>query len=64
MNTIEKIEAVANTIDQVAVAGHENWNMMLGSWQTLQEVKKEMMEREANETALRERDQENTAGTV
>lgn len=64
MNTIEKIEAVANTIDKVAVAGHENWNMMLGSWQTLQEVKKEMMEREANETALRERDQENTAGTV
>ena len=64
MNTIEKIEAVANTIDQVAVAGHENWNMMLGSWQTLQEVKKEMMEREANETALRERNPENTAGTV
>ena len=64
MTTIEKIEAVANTIEQVAVAGHENWSMMLGCWHTLQGVKKEMMEREANETALRERDPENTAGTV
>ena len=64
MNTIEKIQAVQNTIEQVSVAGHENWNMMLGCWQTLQEVKKELMEHEANETALRERDPENTAGTV
>ena len=64
MNTIEKVKAVANTIDQVAVAGHENWSMMLGCWQTLQEVQKELMEHEANETALRERDPENTAGTV
>lgn len=64
MTTIDKIAAVANTIDQVPVAGHENWNMMLGCWQTLQEVKKELMEHEANETALRERNQENTAGTV
>jgi hypothetical protein len=64
MNTIEKIQAVQNTMEDVAVAGHENWNRMLACWQTLQEVKKEMMEREANETALRERDTENTAGTV
>ena len=64
MNTIEKIQAVQNTIEQVSVAGHENWNMMLGCWQTLQEVKKELMENEANETALRERNPEDTAGTV
>lgn len=64
MNAIEKVNAVANTIDQVAVAGHENWSMMLGCWQTLQDVKKELIENEANETALRERDQEDTAGTV
>ena len=64
MTTTEKVNAVANTIDQVAVAGHENWSMMLGCGQTLQEVKKELMEREANETAVRERDPENTAGTI
>lgn len=64
MTTIEKIEAVANTIDQVTVAGHENWSMMLGCWHTLQGVKKEMMEREANKTAVRERDQEDAAGAI
>lgn len=64
MNTIEKIQAVQNTINDVAVAGHENWNRMLACWQTLQEMKEEMIAHEANETALRERDPENTAGTV
>lgn len=64
MTTIEKVNAVANTIDQVAVAGHENWSMMLGCWQTLQDVKKELIENEANKTSVRERDQEDTAGTV
>jgi hypothetical protein len=64
MDTIKKIQAVQNTMEDVAVAGHENWNRMLACWQTLQEMKEEMMEHEANETALRERDQENTAGTV
>ena len=39
MNTIEKIQAVQNTMDDVAVAGHENWNRMLACWQTLQEMK-------------------------
>lgn len=64
MNTIEKIQAVQNTMNDVTVAGHENWNRMLGCWQTLQEMKEEMIAHETNETALRERDQENTAGTV
>lgn len=64
MNTIEKIQVVQNTMDGVAVAGHENWNRMLASWQTLQEMKEEMIAHEANEAAVRERDQENTAGTV
>ena len=44
MNTIEKIEAVQNTLDSVSVARAENWNKMLGCWQTLQEVKKELIE--------------------
>ena len=43
MNTIEKIQAVQNTLEKVSVAGAENWNRMLGCWQTLQEVKKEMI---------------------
>jgi hypothetical protein len=64
MTTIEKVNAVANTIDKVAVAGHENWNKMLACWQTLQDVKKELIENEANKTSVRERDQENAADTV
>lgn len=64
MTTIEKVKAVANTIDQVAVAGHENWSMMLGCWQTLQEVQKELMDNEANEAAVQQRNQENAAGTI
>lgn len=64
MNAIKKIQAVENTMEQVAVAGHENWNRMLACWQALQEVKKELMEHEANEAAVRERNQEDAAGTV
>lgn len=44
MNTIEKIQAVQNTMEQVCVAGHDNWNRMLGCWQTLEAVKREMIE--------------------
>jgi hypothetical protein len=44
MNAIEKIQIVQNTMEQVSVAGPDNWNRMLGCWQTLQEVKKELIE--------------------
>lgn len=64
MNAIEKIQVVQNTVEQVSVAGHENWNRMLACWQVLQEVKKELMEHEANEAAVRERNQEDAAGTI
>lgn len=43
MNKIEKIQAIENTMELVSVAGHDNWSRMLGCWQTLQEVKKEMI---------------------
>ncbi len=43
-NIIVKIQAVQNTLEQVSVTGAENWNKMLGCWQTLQEVKKELIE--------------------
>lgn len=64
MNTIDKIQAVLNTLDQITVAGHENWNMLLGCWQTLQEVKKEMMRHETDGTALQQRNPEDTADSV
>lgn len=64
MNTTDKIQAVLNTLDQLTVAGHENWNMLLGCWQTLQEVKKEMMRHETDSTALQQRNPEDPAGTV
>ena len=41
---IVKIQAVQNTLEQVSVTGAENWNKMLGCFQTLQEVKKELIE--------------------
>lgn len=44
MNAIDKIQAVLNTMETVSVAGQANWNKMLGCWQTLQEVKKELIE--------------------
>lgn len=43
MSAIEKIQAVQNTLEKVAVAGHDSWNKMLGCWQTLEEVKKELI---------------------
>ncbi len=64
MNTVEKIKAVQNTMENVSVAGPDNWNRMLGCWQTLQEVQKELMENEANEVAVQKRNQENAAGTI
>ena len=64
MKAIEKIQAVQNTLDGMAVTGHDNWNRMLACWQALEEVKKEMMENEADKTAVRERDPKNTADTV
>ena len=44
MNTIQKIQAVQNTLEQIPVTGHDGWNKMLGCWQTLEAVKKELME--------------------
>lgn len=64
MNAIEKIQAVQNTVEQVSVAGPDNWNRMLGCWQTLQEVKKELMKHENTDPPVRERDPEDPADTV
>ena len=64
MNNIEKIKAVQNTMAQVSVAGPENWNRMLGCWQTLEEVKKELMEHESTDAPVQQRDSENAADPV
>jgi len=44
MNAIQKIQAVQNTLEQIPVAGHDSWNKMLGCWQTLEAVKKELID--------------------
>ena len=64
MNTVEKIQAVINTLEKVPVAGNENWNRMLGCWQTLQEIKKELMTIESADSTVQQRDTENAAGAV
>lgn len=64
MNTAEKIQAVKNTLALVSVAGPENWDRMLGCWQTLTQVEKELKEDESGKTTLQERDSEDTAAAV
>lgn len=64
MTKLEKIQAVLNTLDQLTVSGHENWNMLLGCWQTLQEVKKEMMNDAGSDTSVQQRDSEGAADSV
>ena len=64
MNAIEKIQIVQNTMEQVSVAGPDNWNRMLGCWQTLQEVKKELMKHENADPSVQQRDPEDAAAAV
>ena len=42
MNTIESIQAVINTLNFISVRGVEDMNRMLGSIQTLANVKAEL----------------------
>jgi hypothetical protein len=62
MNTIQKIQAIQNTMNQVAVAGHDNWNKMLGCWQTLEEVKKELIDNASKHENERAADQTEAGG--
>lgn len=64
MNAIEKVQAVQNTMEQVSVSGHENWNRMLACWQALEHVKKELMEHASANAAVQQRNPEDTASTV
>ena len=64
MNIIEKIQAVQNTMEKVSVAGPDNWNRMLGCWQVMQEVKKELMKYEDTDTPVQQRDPEDAAAAV
>ena len=64
MKVVEKIQAVINTMENVTVAGPENWNKMLGCWQTLRDAKKELMEHETDDASVQQRDPEDAAGTV
>lgn len=49
MDIIEKIEAIQRTLSGVSASGPENWNRLLGCWQTLDEMKDELNEQEAEE---------------
>ena len=64
MNTAEKIQAVKNTLASVSVAGPENWDRMLGCWQTLTQVEKELKEYESGETSIPERNTEDAATAI
>lgn len=57
MNVIQKIQAVQNTMEQVAVAGPDNWNKMLGCWQTLEKAKKELIDDASKHENERQTDQ-------
>ena len=64
MNYAENIQFVINTLEDVEVKGSKNWDRLLACVQHLKTIQKEMIAHEANEAAVRERDQEDTAGTV
>ena len=62
MTKIQKIQAVQNSMAQVSVAGPDNWNKMLGCWQTLEAVKKELIDNASQNESERAADQTETAG--
>ena len=64
MNYAENIQFVINTLEDVEVRGSKNWDRLLACIQHLKTIQKEMIAHEANETAIRERDQEGATGTV
>ena len=64
MKIAENIQLVINTLDGVEVKGRKNWDRLLACVQHLENIKKELMEYEANKTAVQQRDQEGTADTV
>ena len=64
MNYAENIQFVINTLEDVEVKGSKNWDRLLACTQHLKTIQKEMITHEANEAAVQQRDQENTAGTV
>ena len=44
MQTCERIQAVINTLNQITVSGYDNMNKLLGSMQTLTQIKNELSE--------------------
>ena len=42
MQTCERIQAVINTLNQITVSGYDNMNKLLGSMQTLTQIKNEL----------------------
>jgi len=51
-------------LEDVEVKGSKNWDRLLACIQHLKTIQKEMIAHEANEATVRERNQEDTAGTV
>ena len=47
MNTIQKIQVVINTLNLVTVCGKKNMDYLLGSIQTLEQVKGELEQAKA-----------------
>jgi hypothetical protein len=50
MTTIQKIQIIVNTLNQVTVSGKKNLDYLLGSIQTLEQVMKEMEAASNDET--------------
>lgn len=50
MNTLETLQAVINTLNQVSVSGYENLNRLLGSIQTLDKLKNELKTQDEKKT--------------
>lgn len=48
--TTDRIQAVIDALDKVTLTGHKNWNIMLGSLQTLTAIKRDLEGAEARQT--------------
>lgn len=64
MNTLEKLQVIENTLERVTVSGSQNMSWVLGCIEMLREIKKEMMTNEGADTAVQQRDPEDTASAV
>lgn len=64
MNIGERLQQIRKTLELVKAEGPENWNRLLGCWQALEQLEREVRENESAGTAVQQRNTEAAAAGV